>query len=120
MHSPSCRSHTDFPRDDGALLPFALPELDGVPIYDHDRIPSIERTDHIDESLVVRSYKALASPPTNLPERTNGMVFGRAGRDMSEADIRYELAPASELEHIQAFTGPRSIRSVTMGRQLTD
>ena len=95
------------PRDERAPLPFALPELDGVPIYDHDRLPSIERTDLIDESLVVRSYKALASPPTNLPERTTGMVFDRAGRDMSEADVSYQLAPTSELEHIEAFTGPQ-------------
>jgi len=95
------------PRGEGWSLPFALPELDGEPIYEHDRLPSIDRTDLIDESLVVRSYEALASPPSELPERATGMVFDHADRDAPEADVEYDLAPASELEHIEAFTGPQ-------------
>ena len=95
------------PRGEGWPLPFALPELDGVPLYDHDQLPSIDRTDLIDESLVVRSYGALASPPSELPERATGMVFDHADRDSPEADVEYDLAPASELEHIEAFTGPQ-------------
>ncbi len=95
------------PRGEGWPLPFALPELDGVPIYEHDRLPSIERTDLIDESLVVRSYEALASPPSELPHRATGIVFDHADRGAPEADVEYELAPASELEHIEAFTGPQ-------------
>ena len=95
------------PRGEGWPLPFALPELDGVPIYEHDRLPSVDRTDLIDESLVVRSYEALTSPPSELPERATGTVFDHAGRDAPEADVEYDLAPASELEHIEAFTGPQ-------------
>ncbi|MFW5919812.1 MAG: hypothetical protein ACOCSF_06420, partial [Halanaeroarchaeum sp.] len=105
------------PRDEGGRLPFALPELDGVPIYDHDRLPSIDRTDLIDESLVVRSFEALSSPPSDLPGRETGLVFDyadretpegdRADRETPEADVVYELVPSSELEHIETFTGPQ-------------
>ena len=95
------------PRGEGWPLPFALPELDGRPIYEHDRLPSVSRTDLIDESLIVRSYRTLASPPTDLPERATGTVFDHVGRDTTEADVEYDLVPASELEHIEAFTGPQ-------------
>ncbi|USZ67562.1 hypothetical protein NGM10_12595 [Halorussus salilacus] len=95
------------PRDEGSRLPFVVPELDGAPLYDHERLPSVERSDLIDGDLTVRSFDALTSPPTDLPERETGLVFQHARRGEAEADVEYELVPASELEHIEDFTGPQ-------------
>jgi len=95
------------PRDEGSRLPYVVPELDGAPVYDHDRLPSVERSDLIDGELTVRSFDALASPPTDLPERETGLVFAHAGRSEAEPDVEYELVPSSELEHIADFTGPQ-------------
>jgi len=95
------------PRDEGGRFPFVLPELDGGPIYEHDRLPSVERTDLIDESLVVRSFEALSSPPSDLPERETGVVFDHTARDSAETDVEYDLVPSTEIEHITGFTGPQ-------------
>ncbi|WP_138006695.1 hypothetical protein [Halalkalirubrum salinum] len=95
------------PRDEGGRLPFVVPELDGAPIYEHENLPSIDRTSLIDESLVVRSFEALSSPPSDLPEREVGMVFDHADREDTESDVEYDLVPASEVEHIESFTGPQ-------------
>ena len=95
------------PRDEGLRVPFALPELDGVPIFQDDRLPSVDRGDLLDESLVIRSLRELSSPPVDLPERQTGMIFDHVDRDGPEADVEYDLVPSSELEHIEAFTGPQ-------------
>ncbi|KAB1187445.1 MULTISPECIES: hypothetical protein [Haloferax] len=94
------------PRDEGATLPYVVPELDGVPIYDDDRLPSVEQTDLIDEVLTVRSFDALSSPPTDFPARATGLVFDFEDRD-TDADVEYALVPTSEVEHISEFTGPQ-------------
>ena len=95
------------PRDEGGRLPFAFPELDGAAIHEDDRLPSVERTDLLDESFVVRSFEALASPPSALPERETGLRFDHADRDAPEADVEYDLVSAGELEHLTGFTGPQ-------------
>jgi hypothetical protein len=95
------------PRDEGSRLPYVVPELDGAPLYDHDRLPSVERSDLVGDDLTVRSFDALSSPPTDLPERETGLVFQHADRGESEADVNYELVPTGELEHIDGFTGPQ-------------
>ena len=95
------------PRDEGGRLPFALPELDGAPIHENDRLPSVDRTDLLNESLVIRSFEALASPPSELPERTTGLRFDHADRNPPETDVGYDLVPAGELEHLTGFTGPQ-------------
>ena len=95
------------PRDEDLRVPFALPELDGVPIYEHNRLPSVDRTDLLDESLVIRSLEALSSPPLDLPKRKTGLKFDHVDRDRANADVEYDLVPSSELEHINAFTGPQ-------------
>ena len=95
------------PRDEGGRLPFALPELDGGPIHEHDRLPSVERSNLIDESLVVRSLEALSSPPSGLPDRETGLRFDHVDRSKSETDVGYDLVPSSELEHITGFIGPQ-------------
>ncbi len=95
------------PRDEGGRFPFVLPELDGVPIYEHDGLPSVSRSDLVDESLVVRSFEALSSPPSELPGRETGLVFDHASRDSAETDVEYDLVPSKGLEHITDFTGPQ-------------
>jgi hypothetical protein len=95
------------PRDEGSRLPYVLPELDGAPVHEHDRLPAVDRSDLIDESLVVRSFDEITSPPSDLPERATGLVFEHADRDTANADVEYELVPSSELEHITDFTGPQ-------------
>ncbi|WP_226482006.1 hypothetical protein [Natrinema amylolyticum] len=98
------------PRDEGSRLPYLVPEYEGEPIYEHERLPSVTRESLIDDDLTVRSFDALTSPPTDLPTRETGLVFRhreRANDDEGEADIEYDLVPSSDLEHIADFTGPQ-------------
>ncbi|ELZ17656.1 hypothetical protein [Natrinema limicola] len=94
------------PRDEGSRLPYLVPEYEGVPIYEHERLPSVTRESLINDDLTVRSYDALTSPPTGLPTRETGLVFRHRERD-ADADIEYDLVPSSDLEQIAAFTGPQ-------------
>ncbi len=93
------------PRDEGTRLPFVVPELDGEPIYDHDRLPAVGRSDLIPAGLTVRSFEDLASPPNDLPQRETGLVFGHDHEDA--ADVRYALEPTADVEHVGEFTGPQ-------------
>ena len=94
------------PRDEGGLLPFLVPELDGAPIYDHARLPNVTRDDLLPEHLVVRSLDALTSPPEDLPSRSTGTTFGHPSSAES-ADVEYELVSTAEVEDIATFTGPQ-------------
>ncbi|MEA5406562.1 hypothetical protein VB773_02510 [Haloarculaceae archaeon H-GB2-1] len=96
------------PRDEGFRLPYLVPEYEGAPIYDHERLPSVTPESLVDATLTVRDFDALQSPPADLPSRATGLVFQHAGRESEEtADVSYELVPTSELEHIADFTGPQ-------------
>ncbi|WP_222919925.1 hypothetical protein [Natrinema sp. SYSU A 869] len=96
------------PRDEGSRLPYLIPEYEGEPIYEHERLPSVTRESLIDDDLTVRSFDALTSPPTDLPSRETGLVFRHRERtDEADADIEYDLVPSSDLEHITDFTGPQ-------------
>jgi len=125
------------PRDEGGQLPYVLPELDGRPLYDHDRLPSIDREAFLDPALTVRSFGELESPPSDLPARETERIFAFEGRDGRAADadptdatptsaganadddgggdasfdadasVDYRLVPTAELEGIAAFTGPQ-------------
>ncbi|PSP95770.1 hypothetical protein BRC91_01405 [Halobacteriales archaeon QS_4_62_28] len=95
------------PRDESSRLPYAIPELDGAPLHDHERLPDVEQSDLVPEALTVRSFEELTSPPTDLPQRETGAVFEYAGRSDpdTDADVTYDLVPTAELEHISEFTG---------------
>jgi hypothetical protein len=105
------------PRDEGSRLPYVVPEYEGAPIYEHDRLPSVTRESLIDEELTVRSFDAIESVPSSLPERETGLVFGHeetteaddaeSGGDGETVDVAYDLVPIAEIEHITDFTGPQ-------------
>jgi len=96
------------PRDEGGRLPFVVPELDGAPVYEHDRLPSVGESDLLPSEVTVRSFDALSSPPSALPERSTGLVFDAAAADTAvDADVTYDLAPTADLEHVAEFTGPQ-------------
>jgi len=90
------------PRDEGLSLPFAVPELDGAPLYEHERLPSVTAADLLPADVTVRSFDALASPPS-LPARESGLQFAVDGA----GDVRYDLVPTSEVENIARFSGPQ-------------
>ena len=94
------------PRDEGLALPYAVPELDGEPFYEHDRLPSVDAADLVPDDLTIHSFSALGSPP-NLPERESGKRFDYVGREAEDADVTYDLEPSADLEHIADFTGPQ-------------
>ena len=114
------------PRDEGARLPYVVPEYEGAPVYEHERLPNVDRDALVPDELTVRSFDALASPPTDLPERSTGVVFRYSGREgapgnastatsseganpdlESATDDTYDLVPTSEIEHLTDFTGPQ-------------
>ncbi|RJX45169.1 hypothetical protein DM826_00270 [Halonotius aquaticus] len=102
------------PRDEGSRLPYLVPEYEGAPLYEHDRLPAVERGDLLPDSLTVSSFQELASPPSELPARATGSVFQYAGRDEpnqidneASIDAEYDLVSTREIEHITAFTGPQ-------------
>ena len=106
------------PRDEGARLPFVVPEYEGEPIYEHPDLPSVSEESLVDGALAIRSLDALRSPPTDLPLRETGVAFRHAERpadgedaaladEVAESVVEYELVESAELEGISAFTGPQ-------------
>ncbi|GAA0520457.1 hypothetical protein SAMN04488066_12619 [Halorubrum aquaticum] len=117
------------PRDEGARLPFVVPEYEGEPMYDHERLPAVDRESLVDDALTIRSLDALTSPPTDLPTRETGVTFEHAerletaGGDADGGDgggnddgenredggslVAYDLVETAELEGIDAFVGPQ-------------
>jgi hypothetical protein len=94
------------PRDEGARLPFVLPELDRVPLHEHPSL-SIERTDLIDERVTVWSWRGLPTPPEDIPLREPGLVITHPDSAV-DADATYALEPLSPLrEAIDDFVGPQ-------------
>jgi hypothetical protein len=104
------------PRDEGLTLPFAVPELDGEPLYDHDDLPSVDAADLVPDDVTVRSFDVLSSPPAALPKREDGRVFEHEAREGGDADVTDDLAPTADLEHILDFAGPQlSFEFATQG-----
>jgi len=94
------------PRDEGLALPYVVPELDGRPVYEDDRLPAVGRGDLLPAELTVRSLEGLSSPPSDLPTRETGLQFDHEDRETG-ADVGYSLEPTADLEHIDDFTGPQ-------------
>ena len=97
------------PRDEGARLPFVLPELDGYLLSEHPSL-SIERDDLIDERVTVGSWGGLPTPPTDLPLREPGLVLAHpnSATAAGEADATYALEPIAPLrDSIDGFVGPQ-------------
>ncbi|WP_224449160.1 hypothetical protein [Haloprofundus salilacus] len=94
------------PRDEGLRIPYIVPELDGAPLYDHERLPNVSADDLLSGSLVVRNFAELANPPEDIPLRETGLSFGfdAATRDV---EVEYDLVSAEDLRHIDGFTGPQ-------------
>jgi hypothetical protein len=92
------------PRDEGLGLPYAVPELDGAPIYEHDNLPSLSADDLVPDALTVRSFSAVQSPP-DLPQRETGVRFDH--EETGDTDVVYDLEPSADLEYISDFTGPQ-------------
>jgi hypothetical protein len=92
------------PRDEGLALPYAVPELDGDPIYEHERLPNVEQEHLVPEDLTVGSFTELSTPPADLPRREQGLSFGPTG---VETDATYDLVPMQETAHITDYTGPQ-------------
>jgi len=95
------------PRDEGARLPYVLPDLDGVPLPEHPALPDVSRSDFVDEDVTVRSWGDLARPPSALPGRERGRVF-TAPTSQVAGDATYDLVPLSAVaDVVDDFTGPR-------------
>jgi hypothetical protein len=90
------------PRDEGFGLPYAVPELDGRPLYELDRLPHVTREHFVDADVTVRRFADLASPPP-LPVREGGLTL----TPDDDGDYRYDLVPMSETDHIDAYVGPQ-------------
>ncbi|MFB6235233.1 MAG: hypothetical protein ABEH81_15335 [Halopenitus sp.] len=95
------------PRDEGSRLPYVVPELDGGALFDHERLPNVNASDLVPSELTVRSFDALTSPPTDIPQRATGLVFDHSERQAARTDVEYELVPTSDVEHIDDFVGPQ-------------
>ena len=94
------------PRDEGARLPFVVPELDGDPLHEHPSL-SIERTDLVDERVTVDSWRGLPAPPDDLPLRNPGLVLAHPD-SATAADGTYALEPLAPLsDEIDDFVGPQ-------------
>jgi hypothetical protein len=107
------------PRDEGARLPFLVPELDGTRLYDHEDL-SVDREDFIDESVTVGSWKGLPTPPTDLPLREPGLVLTHPDSSTA-ADAHYALEPIADLPPvIEGFDGPSLSFNFTVPGYLED
>ncbi|MFW6045490.1 MAG: hypothetical protein ACOC8O_01385, partial [Natronomonas sp.] len=94
------------PRDEDLPLPYAIPELDGKPVYEHDRLPSVDASNLVPEELTINSFDDLLSPP-DLPKRETGYRFDYRNAREADTDVTYELLPTAEVEHIEDFVGPQ-------------
>ncbi|MGQ4557575.1 hypothetical protein [Halobellus sp. GM3] len=94
------------PRDEGARLPFAMPELDGRRLDRHAGL-SVDRADFIDERVTVEDWRGIPRPPTDLPLREPGLVLAPPGSPTA-SDATYALEPLDGVrEAVDDFVGPQ-------------
>ena len=94
------------PRDEGARLPFVMPELEGYRLDDHPSV-AVDREDFITERVTVDDWRGLPRPPPDLPLREPGVVIA-APNSPTEGELTYQLRPmASVREAVDEFVGPQ-------------
>ena len=95
------------PRGEGYRLPFAVPELDDAPVYEHPDLPNVTREHLVPEAMTVGSFSGIPSPPEGLPLRETGLMFAFEGAEGgAEVDYDYALEPMADLD-IEAYDGPQ-------------
>jgi hypothetical protein len=95
------------PRDEGARLAYSIPELDGEPLHEHDRLPNVRYEDMLPDDLTVESFANLARPPEDLPSREQDTTIIPSVHADAEGDVEYELVDIDAITHIADFTGPQ-------------
>ncbi|GAA0193550.1 hypothetical protein [Halobaculum roseum] len=95
------------PRGEGYRLPFAVPELDDAPVYEHPELPNVTREHLVPEGMTVGSFSGIPSPPDDLPLRETGLMFAfEDAEGVAEADYDYALEPMADLD-IETYDGPQ-------------
>ena len=94
------------PRDEGARLPFVMPELDGHRLDDHPAL-SVGPEAFIDAAVTVTDWRGIPRPPESLPLRVPGLVFTHP-ESATNGDATYALEPIEILtDVIDDFVGPQ-------------
>ncbi|WP_254841305.1 hypothetical protein [Natronomonas marina] len=94
------------PRDEGARLPFVVPELGGHRLDEHPDL-DLERSDFVDEAVTVTDWNGIPTPPEDLPLREPGLVL-TAPNSPTAGDDTYALEPIEAVrEEISSFDGPQ-------------
>jgi hypothetical protein len=92
------------PRDEGARLPFVMPELDGHRLDRHPEL-DLDRLDFIDPAVTVDDWKAIPSPPASIPVRESGRVFTHESSP-TDGSVEYELVDIQAVENtVSDFKG---------------
>lgn len=96
------------PRDEGFALPYAVPELDGTPVYDLPELPNVTAEHLVPAELTVDPFDEYDSPPTDLPTRERGLhLRPENDPEADAADGTYALEHVDAVSRIEAFTGPQ-------------
>jgi hypothetical protein len=94
------------PRDEGARLPFVMPELDGHRLDRHPGL-SVDRGDFIDERVTVDSWRGLPRPPADVPLREPGPVLAHES-SRTGTELTYALEPIEAVrDAVDDFVGPQ-------------
>ncbi|UIP01052.1 PT domain-containing protein [Halobaculum sp. CBA1158] len=94
------------PRDEGARLPFVMPELDGHRLDDHPDL-SVGPEGFVDAAVTVSDWRGIPRPPESLPLRVPGLVFTHP-ESATDGDATYALEPIEVLSDvIDDFVGPQ-------------
>jgi len=94
------------PRDEGARLPFVMPELDGHRLDDHPEL-SVGPEGFIDAAVTVTDWRGLPRPPESLPLRVPGLVLTHP-ESATDGDATYALEPIEVVsDGIDDFVGPQ-------------
>ncbi len=94
------------PRDEGARLPFVMPELEDHRLDEHPDL-DLERSDFVDESVTVTDWHGIPTPPDSIPFRQPGLVMTHP-ESPTQGDVAYALEPIEDVRaEISEFVGPQ-------------